>query len=1257
MRKGWCVLRALAGTTARMRRVGTRGRLAVTAVLAMCATAAIFGPTAAESLGASASTQSTSASGKGAPSTPHVLRELPELKTADSNTFLRSDGSREVSVYDHAVNFQTTAGQWTPINDELQQASDGSFHPAASPVPLTLPSSLAAGPISVGQGESALSFALQGAAPGPASAAGTNRTYAGVLPGVEASYAATPQGVRELLTLSSASAPTVYNYKLSYASGLHPTIQPGGDLVFRDGSGKTVYTLAAPTVEDSAKAKSLPTASAVHYELSSDGTVLSLVLDKTWLDSSSRVFPVRIDPDIYFSEEQDCTIANGADANASLCGGRLHVGVESGSSSTVARSLLHFELSSIPRGSVILSSNFQMLFEEEYASQNPLELEVFGLSRSFTPGATWNSFNGTEPWSAAGGDYATPAAGRQELQPEYHHGWVSFGFAPLVEHWVQEPSSNHGILLKASNESTAGYDSFIQGENREEQPGPLIDIVYSPRLGNQEGDMVTGAELAGGAELSVNVADGNMLLESPDVEYSGEGYETKLARYYNSQDEDLVGSGFGPGWLLGKGDNTLLYPAWWDKSNVFHEPGGAYSRFDPSTAVTASANPWQLTYKAPPGQEATLTPHEDGTRTLTNNETGTEWLFDGSENGFPQQIVEHEGSGNTLSLGYTNSELSSLSDSHGDAVTIQRDHANERVTKIEGTGGKTWSYGYGSNNELSSYENPEGQKTSYSYNGWGLLSEIQDSSGTYVISYEPSHPVRVTSVRRLVNGTVSTPGSEDETTSFEYISPQSPTCNPETDAGETIVRYKPGEEGTEAYCYDAAGEITNWTGPEAESETDPTEATPVEQEETPVGACYETPAPVEPGRCGEEDVPPESETLQASPTEVQLDPSLGPTHYGIADNNGESAFDLFTNPWFKKLGVVNVRRIVPWNVVWEAKHGNGTAQSELEELQRWVRGVKALGNGTGQPTVSFENPVCNANESWVSPVSGAEVPCTEKREKATGKARRAPTEQEYTIAVKQFLEETTLKEVIYFTPWNEPNFPAPGKPAAKEAGRYWRELDYLCNPQGPLKRSCQVAAGEFADTPMPDANDEQSVGGRYFHEYKLGMGHPRTAFRWAWHSYSDGQETAGRKLGKPGSWWQRFKHFMEAIDKATPVNHEVWLTEQGVIYNEQGTFRRPLLHGRGDGGTAAKRIIRAYVEDGRYGLTHQGTKLSHIKRFFYYEMRGEPDQQGEPEVAPNVRRKFWDSGLLFPPGTYPGNNSEPTTPRHIYYIYKQKTPG
>lgn len=140
--------------------------------------------------GTSGARTASSAAGQSSTAASRV-RELTSLRTATSDTFQLSNGTRELVAYDHAVNFRAAAGRWQPIDTSLVKASDGSWQPAASPVPFSLPSSLAGKPVSIGSGSTQLSFSLAGAGPSEGAASGSKgRTYSNVVPGVSVSYGA-----------------------------------------------------------------------------------------------------------------------------------------------------------------------------------------------------------------------------------------------------------------------------------------------------------------------------------------------------------------------------------------------------------------------------------------------------------------------------------------------------------------------------------------------------------------------------------------------------------------------------------------------------------------------------------------------------------------------------------------------------------------------------------------------------------------------------------------------------------------------------------------------------------------------------------------------------------------------------------------------------------------------------------------------------------------------------------------------------------
>jgi hypothetical protein len=254
--------------------------------------------------------------------------------------------------------------------------------------------------------------------------------------------------------------------------------------------------------------------------------------------------------------------------------------------------------------------------------------------------------------------------------------------------------------------------------------------------------------------------------------------------------------------------------------------------------------------------------------------------------------------------------------------------------------------------------------------------------------------------------------------------------------------------------------------------------------------------------------------------------------------------------------------------------------------------------------------------------------------------------------VERFLKNPkhpVLGEVKYFTAWNEPNIqnvdpktgehvqPTWNKP--KQAGKYWRVLDGLCAPK---VGNCYVAAGDFLDASMPNAyspNGKGNAGSKYFQEYygKEGMGHPTTAYRWAWHAYEDGEATYKRFRGRPKHWWTRFHNFLKAVNRVTEhavhPHPDIWLTEQGVLFEVNST-RASLSAGKTNNEGPGKEIIKAYVDHGTSQLTRQSKQIT---RFYYYSSRGAP---------------AFDSGLLEAEGSPRGKAVN--APRGIYNVYKLK---
>lgn len=699
---------------------------------------------------------------------------------------------------------------------------------------------------------------------------------------------------------------------------------------------------------------------------------------------------------------------------------------------------------------------------------------------------------------------------------------------------------------------------------------------------------------------SVNVAGGNLVVENEDLSAEASTANVRLDRFYNSQATATAGP-LGPGWSWDSGPDVYLTD--FNESVVLHGANGYV------VTLHREANG---TYTAPTEFAGTLTKNQNGTYMLTEQEGVTDTF---NATGVMTGYTSEEGQSFTVADTTLSgrSVLHSVAPPTGKPLEVAYS-GTPRVTTTTDPAGHVRHYEYNAQNLLMSYTDPAGKKTEYGYDANNYLNKITTPNGTVET---------ITTVGGKVSEVTITPkGEAAYSDKFVYQAPTGPTCSPTRDAGETIVTHPPENGTPETYCWEGLGEITAYSGP-SEGEEDPNEKSSEEQNELPANTCY--PDPEFPSNdCGQEDPLPENEEgnglLQPLAPSI---PDLGPTHYGIADNNSVSKFNEFTDPHFQALHVVNVRRSIPWDTVYEATHNpsNERAHNDFEDLKTWIKDVKVLSNNTGQPTISID--ICGQTELWVNPITKVLEPCT-----------KAPLKPEYELEVKEFLTAETLKEVNYFTAWNEPNnTKIAGEPSAPLAGRYWRVLDGLCSAKRPTK--CQVAAGEFIDYSMPDANDKNmSKGGRYFEEYYLAMGHPPTAYRWAWHAYGDGEATY-KLRASPEKWWTRFKNFRNAINRVTKGTHksDIWLTEQGVLYTQNGEPKATLKNAG-----MANSIMHAYVEDGANQLTRQSRQ---IQRFFYYQMRGEPPKKGV---------KTWDSSLLLPTGALPPHT------RSIYGIYHAKTP-
>lgn len=285
-------------------------------------------------------------------------------------------------------------------------------------------------------------------------------------------YVPSGDGVREEIVLQSARAPHSVRFHLSDPHGQLGQVQPrpDGSYVFSrpvDATSgarlvlapATAYTLSTP---DQPGVGGATGTAHMTVTPSGDGFDITKTVDATWLKGKS--FPVVLDPTVTFqtsTQARDCAMYSGAYATSSYCSlGYLQVGGVNGGNPTVSngyvqRSVIRFDLSSIPTSAKVLDANMYLQAYYATATTTAYPQNVHLLSRGFTQSATWNTYDGTHPWTAAGGDFTSTVqttTSSLAAKPAY----TRFGpVTAATQGWVTNPNANYGLLLKQGTENVS----------------------------------------------------------------------------------------------------------------------------------------------------------------------------------------------------------------------------------------------------------------------------------------------------------------------------------------------------------------------------------------------------------------------------------------------------------------------------------------------------------------------------------------------------------------------------------------------------------------------------------------------------------------------------------------------------------------------------------------------------------------------------------------------------------------------------------
>jgi len=405
------------------------------------------------------------------PASSSLGSEKSNLRTRNSRTF--SSGGRQLTtlVYSGSVNYRDASGTWQAIDNSLVKTglAQYAYQNKANRYSVYLPADIGSAPIRVAFGSSWLTFSLQGAK-GTGSLSGSVATYREALPGVTIVVDAQADSLEESLVLQGPAAQSQFTYQLQMSGGL--MLKPvGTGFLIVDASGRTIFGVAAPAMYDSSKhGGAWSSAISVTSIKDTKGTALTLKADVAWLGSSARKWPVTIDPTFIIGDAQDCYLSASSPGISFCSGAALNTGFDG---TNASRALLQFNLSAIPATNTVASAKL-LLYLGSASTNSSTSLAVYQLTRAWTTGATWNTYDGTNTWTSPGGDFSgTAAATTSGIAAT--GVWYSWSPTALVQGWVNGSIANNGLLIKEPTESVNNVLSFNRATGSNP---PYLQVVH-----------------------------------------------------------------------------------------------------------------------------------------------------------------------------------------------------------------------------------------------------------------------------------------------------------------------------------------------------------------------------------------------------------------------------------------------------------------------------------------------------------------------------------------------------------------------------------------------------------------------------------------------------------------------------------------------------------------------------------------------------------------------------------------------------------
>ena len=429
-------------------------------------------------------------------------KELKEFRTPNSKRFLNKDGTIQVELYKEPIHYKKEDGQYEEIDNTFEETSKGLKNKKNDFIV----------EVDETNEDSLLNITCKGhkICMFPKKIKGKIRDkkriknnknkridkvkFEEILDNTDIEYELRSKSLKESIILHNKPQNNIIEFILM--TDLELSLNKDNSIDILDNNDK-VFKLDKPFMFDNKKSYS----ESIKYEIEKHKNEyeIRMILDKEWINSNDREYPIIIDPTITGIEDVDSVIDtyifSGDENTATYNQNKLLVGTDENNVSY--RSLLKFNLPVIPTGYRMVNAQLFLYSVPEYGEYafNDKKICVHKINKQWDVDSV-NWFDMNDGYNEKIYDYSLSSkslyyAENDEIKIEW--GGTGANVTELVQEWYNEPLNNNGLLLKWQDESystTNEICEFISSEYLENSDinsiKPLLKITYKDFTGLEE---------------------------------------------------------------------------------------------------------------------------------------------------------------------------------------------------------------------------------------------------------------------------------------------------------------------------------------------------------------------------------------------------------------------------------------------------------------------------------------------------------------------------------------------------------------------------------------------------------------------------------------------------------------------------------------------------------------------------------------------------------------------------------------------------